>query len=143
MSKHRTRAAPSIQPQPPTRAELLADQAVELYTLWRVMPYALARDENGQIKRDQAGDRQQKGAAGGSSATINLDVSDASAIVETGLIRFAAQAAPLLGEDLPRTVLGVLAHLPAWHTALAGVAHGRPLARELEDDLPVVVAAGA
>lgn len=137
MSKHRTRTRPRIKPQRElTPAEHdhaeVVDLAVELATLWRVLPHALARDSNGQIRRDQAGDRQSSGAARGSSATVNLAVMDARAQVEPGLLRFAAEAVPIMNlRRAHRTIEQLIDALPDWYRALAASPNGQPLARQL------------
>jgi hypothetical protein len=140
LSKHRIRkrnprhSAPAA-PEPPSRDELVADQAAELGTLWRVLPHALARDSNGQINKDQAGDRHASGAAKGSAASVNLDVVDATVIVETGITTFAAQAVALLRiDERPRDTVEIIDRIPDWYRSLARA--GQPLARHLEHDLP-------
>jgi len=139
LSKHRVRKRnPRHAVQPPremSRTELVADMAAELLTLWRVLPHAVARDSNGQISRDQAGDRQQSGAASGSSATVNLAVVDAQVLVETGLTVFAAEAVPILNlERRHRDVAELVAALPDWHRALDASPHGQPLAAQLASE---------
>ena len=139
MSKHRIRKRNprhAVQPQrESSRTELVADMAAELLTLWRVLPHAVARDSNGQISCDQAGDRQQSGATSGSSATVNLAVVDAQVLVETGLTAFAAEAVPILNLDRRhRDVAELIAALPDWHRALDASPHGQPLAAQLASE---------
>lgn len=143
MSKHRTRhrARAAVQPVVLTREQQdqadVTDQAAELGTLWRALPYAVARDSRGQLSKDKAGDRQSAGAAGGSSATVNIAVVDAQALVETGLSGFAAEAVPILNlERVHRPAQSLIEALPDWHRALAASQHGQPLAKQLRRWLP-------
>jgi hypothetical protein len=137
MSTHRHRTRPRVKPQRElTQADHdqadVADLAAELATLWRVLPHALARDSNGQFRKDKAGDRQSSGAARGSSATVNIAVMDARAHVEPGLLKFAAEAVPILNlEREHRSIEQLIDALPNWYRALAASPHGQPLAQQL------------
>lgn len=137
MSKHRTRTRPRPKPRPELTHDQqdqadVVDQAAELAALWRALPYALARDERGQLSKDKAGDRQSNGAANGSAATVNLAVVDAQTMVEIGVSEFAAEAVRILNLDRGhRPTYGVITAIPDWHRALAGSEHGQPLSKQL------------
>jgi len=106
------------------------EKAGELLTLWRAMPYALARDSAGQL----GGDRYAKGAVKGSPAAVNLTVVEASMTIGRGLDGLAAEVVRMLKlERRPRMPAQVIVQLPNWHRTLAG--RGEPLATYMRADL--------
>jgi hypothetical protein len=127
---HRSRT-PTGRQAPVDAEQLFVDEkAGELLTLWRAMPYALARDSAGQM----SGDRHAKGGVKGSPAAVNLTVVDASISIGRGLDDLAAEVVRLLKLDgRPRLPDRVIVQLPVWHRELA--VRGAPLARYIRKDL--------
>jgi hypothetical protein len=130
-SKARRSSKPTGRQAPVDADQLFVDEkAGELLTLWRAMPYALARDSAGQM----SGDRHAKGGVKGSPAAVNLTVVEASVSIGRGLDELAGQAVRLLRlERRPRMPAQVIVQLPDWHRALAG--RGEPLAKYMRADL--------
>lgn len=135
MAKRTRIRAPKHKPPPaaPRSSRAQDDvehQAAELLALWRIMPHALARDSAGVL----TGDRHSTGGSKGSAASANLDVIEATVIIETGLAKIAAEAIPILNLDPgPRPTFGVISALPDWHRALE--ARNQPLAKHIASDL--------
>lgn len=131
----RNRARPKPKPPPPVRAsrgqEQIEDMAVELLALWRAMPYALARDSAGLL----TGDRHAVGGSKGSAASVNIDVVDASVIVETGIAARAVEAVAILNLDraVLRSTVAIIEAFPDWHRSLE--ARKQPLAVHIVKDM--------
>lgn len=131
----RNRARPKPKPPPPVRAsrgqEQIEDMTVELLALWRAMPYALARDSAGLL----TGDRHAVGGSKGSAASVNIDVVDASVIVETGIAARAVEAVAILNLDraVLRSTVAIIEAFPDWHRSLE--ARKQPLAGHIVKDM--------